>query len=69
MNGTRREELKSGSQVKIVLKEDQQTGKLTKGYVKDIPAKSSIHSHGIKDGLIGVELRVYTFYSHPTIDG
>jgi uncharacterized repeat protein (TIGR03833 family) len=41
--------------VKFVLKEDQRTGELTEGYVKDIltciagwQAKSSKHPHGIK---------------------
>ncbi|MGE5798651.1 MAG: DUF2196 domain-containing protein, partial [Ignavibacteria bacterium] len=36
MNGTVGKEIKQGMHVKIVLKEDQQTGKLTEGYVKDI---------------------------------
>ena len=34
--------------VKIVFKENQRTGKLTEGYVKDILTKSSKHPHGIK---------------------
>jgi uncharacterized repeat protein (TIGR03833 family) len=34
--------------VLIVLKQDQSTGKLTKGVVKDILTKSSTHPHGIK---------------------
>lgn len=34
--------------VLIVLKQDQATGKLTKGIVKDILTKSSNHPHGIK---------------------
>ena len=48
MNGIKREDLKPGMHVKIVLKEDQRTGKLTDGYVKDILTKSSKHLHGIK---------------------
>ena len=32
----------------IVLKEDQRTGKLTRGVVKDILTKSATHPHGIK---------------------
>ena len=48
MNGTKREDLKPGMHVKIVLKEDQRTGELTEGYVKDILTKSSKHPHGIK---------------------
>lgn len=34
--------------VLIVLKQDQRTGKLTKGIVKDILTKSPNHPHGIK---------------------
>ena len=48
MNGTKRSEIKPGSHVRIVLKGDQRTGKLTKGVVKDILTKSSSHPHGIK---------------------
>jgi uncharacterized repeat protein (TIGR03833 family) len=48
MDGTRRELIKPGIQVAIVLKEDQRSGKLTEGYVKDILTKSSLHPRGIK---------------------
>jgi uncharacterized repeat protein (TIGR03833 family) len=48
MNGTKREFLKPGLHVNIVLKEDQRTGELTEGYIKDILTKSSKHPHGIK---------------------
>ena len=34
--------------VLIVLKQDQRTGKLTKGVIKDILTKSPNHPHGIK---------------------
>jgi uncharacterized repeat protein (TIGR03833 family) len=34
--------------VKIVLKEDQRSGELTEGYVKDILTKTPNHPHGIK---------------------
>lgn len=41
----------------IVLKEDQRTGKLTQGIVKDILTSSPVHHHGIKvrleDGQVG----------------
>ena len=41
----------------IVLKQDQRTGKLTKGVVKDILTNSPNHPHGIKvrlaDGKVG----------------
>jgi uncharacterized repeat protein (TIGR03833 family) len=48
MNEIKRTEINPGIQVKIVMKEDQRTGKLTEGFVKDILTKSSKHPHGIK---------------------
>ena len=44
----KRSDIKTGMQVKIVMKEDQRAGKLTKGIVKDILTKSAKHPHGIK---------------------
>jgi len=48
MDGTRRSDIKRGSRVNIVLKEDQRTGTLTGGTVRDILTKSTTHPHGIK---------------------
>ena len=48
MNGTQRAGIKPGMLVRIVLKKDQLTGKLTEGIVKDILTKSQTHPHGIK---------------------
>jgi uncharacterized repeat protein (TIGR03833 family) len=48
MNGQTRSSIKPGMTVLIVLKEDQRTGRLTKGVVKDILTKSPNHPHGIK---------------------
>jgi uncharacterized repeat protein (TIGR03833 family) len=48
MNGQKRSNIKPGMTVLIVLKQDQYTGKLTKGIVKDILTKSPNHPHGIK---------------------
>lgn len=48
MNGQNRKNIKTGSEVYIVLKKDQKTGKRTKGIVKDILTKKSFHPHGIK---------------------
>lgn len=48
MNGTLRANIKPGIAVLIVLKQDQPTGKLTKGIVKDILTRSPAHPHGIK---------------------
>ena len=52
-----REAIRPGLAVAIVLKEDQRTGRLTHGIVKDILTKSAFHPHGIKvrlkDGQVG----------------
>ena len=48
MNGQQRSSIKPGMTVLIVLKQDQRTGKLTRGIVKDILTKSPTHPHGIK---------------------
>ena len=48
MNGQKRSTIRPGMTVLIVLKQDQRTGKLTKGIVKDILTKSPNHPHGIK---------------------
>jgi uncharacterized repeat protein (TIGR03833 family) len=52
-----RTQLKPGLRVRIVLKQDQPTGKLTEGIVKDILTNSAMHPHGIKvrlmDGKVG----------------
>jgi uncharacterized repeat protein (TIGR03833 family) len=56
-SGQTRSNIKPGMTVLIVLKQDQRTGKLTKGIVKDILTKSPNHPHGIKvrlqDGQVG----------------
>jgi len=48
MDGKKRLNIKQGLKVKIVLKQDQRSGKLTEGIVKDILTKSPSHPHGIK---------------------
>jgi uncharacterized repeat protein (TIGR03833 family) len=48
MDGTRRANIKVGSRVHIVLKQDQRTGLLTEGIVQDILTNSATHPHGIK---------------------
>jgi uncharacterized repeat protein (TIGR03833 family) len=57
MSGQLRSAVKPGAQVRIVLKADQRTGKLTAGIVKDILTNSPSHPHGIKvrltDGQVG----------------
>jgi uncharacterized repeat protein (TIGR03833 family) len=57
MNGNLRANIRPGLRVKIVLKPDQATGRLTEGIVRDILTHSSSHPHGIKvrltDGQVG----------------
>ena len=57
MNGTTRANIKPGLRVKIVLKPNQRSGRLTEGIVKDILTNSLTHPHGIKvrltDGQVG----------------
>jgi uncharacterized repeat protein (TIGR03833 family) len=48
MGGREREDIRPGLTVDIVLKQDQRTGRLTRGVVNDILTKSSYYSHGIK---------------------
>ncbi|WIV20683.1 YwbE family protein [Paenibacillus polygoni] len=48
MNGNSRSDIRAGIEVDIVLKQDQRTGKLTRGMVKDILTNSPSHPHGIK---------------------
>ncbi len=43
-----RAQLKPGLRVRIVLKQDQPSGKLTEGILKDILTSSPTHPHGIK---------------------
>lgn len=48
MNGQSRNEIRPGLTVDIVLKQDQRTGRKTRGIVKDILTNSAHHPHGIK---------------------
>ncbi len=56
-SNTKRENIKKGLTVGIVLKKDQRTGKITSGVVKRILTNSPNHHHGIKveleDGKVG----------------
>jgi len=57
MNGKQRADIRPGTRVAIVLKQDQRTGKQTIGTVKDLLTNSANHPHGIKvrltDGQVG----------------
>ena len=57
MNGQNRADIYPGLEVDIILKQDQRSGKLTRGIVKDLLTSSAFHSRGIKvrleDGQVG----------------
>ncbi|MDD4836459.1 MAG: YwbE family protein [Dethiosulfovibrio sp.] len=57
MSGELRKDIKPGLKVMVVQKQDQRSGKLTEGIVRDILTKSPSHPHGIKvrleDGTVG----------------
>ncbi|TFH41191.1 MAG: YwbE family protein [ANME-2 cluster archaeon] len=61
--GTSRGNIQEGLSVGIVLKQDQRSGKITKGIVKRILTNSSSHPHGIKvqliDGQVGRVKEIY----------
>ncbi|WP_127569545.1 YwbE family protein [Paenibacillus xylaniclasticus] len=61
-NGKRRSDVKPGLTVDIILKQDQRTGKTTRGIVKDLLTNSPEHPHGIKvrltDGQVGRVSRI-----------
>ena len=48
MEGRERKDVRPGLTVGIVMKQDQRTGRLRRGVVKDVLTKSSHHPHGIK---------------------
>ena len=48
MSGNKRSNIKIGTNVSVILKEDQRSGKLTDGIVERILTNSPTHPHGIK---------------------
>ncbi len=48
MPGQNRKDIRPGLHVAIVMKQDQRSGKKTRGVVKDILTNSPHHPHGIK---------------------
>jgi uncharacterized repeat protein (TIGR03833 family) len=56
MNGQNRDDIYPGLTVDIILKQDQRSGKLTRGVVQDILTSSSFHSRGIKVRLTSGEV-------------
>jgi uncharacterized repeat protein (TIGR03833 family) len=69
MSGRNRLDIKVGTMVQVVQKQDQRTAKLTEGTVKDILTKSSTHPHGIKVRLIngGLGFNVLNFSKNESV--
>lgn len=53
MDGMKRDNIKPGTKVRVVQKQDQRSGKLTEGIVSKILTNSSTHPYGIKVMLEG----------------
>lgn len=57
MQGTERGKIRQGMKVRVVQKQDQASGRLTEGIVRDLLTKSPTHPHGIKvrleSGIVG----------------
>jgi uncharacterized repeat protein (TIGR03833 family) len=62
MDGRERKNVKPGLEVEIVLKQDQRSGRLTRGVVRELLTRSANHPHGIKvrleDGQVGRVKRI-----------
>jgi uncharacterized repeat protein (TIGR03833 family) len=65
MGANDRIDIRPGMEVEIVLKQDQRSGRLTRGIVRDLLTRSPHHPHGIKvrlaDGQVG---RVKNILTH-----
>ncbi len=57
LSGNSRKNIKIGSKVEVVQKQDQRSGQLTEGIVKRLLTNSANHPHGIKvmlaSGIVG----------------
>ena len=58
-DGRLRQDIRPGIEVSIVLKQDQRTGKLTRGIVKDILTNSVSYPHGTRYDLSMGRLGAY----------
>ena len=63
LDGRQRKNIKTGMTVAVVMKQDQDTGLLTDGIVRDILTNSATHPRGIKVRLMSREVgRVKEIY-------
>ena len=58
-----RKNIRPGAKVAVVMKQDQRSGTLTEGEVKDVLTNSPFHPHGIKvrltDGRVGRVQKIF----------
>jgi len=63
MSGQNRTDIYPGLEVDIILKQDQRSGKRTRGIVKNLLTSSAFHSRGIKvrleDGQVGRVIEIF----------
>ncbi len=65
MDGRRRQDIHTGLLVEVVLKQDQGTGKRTRGVVRDILTPSPNHPRGIKVRLASGQVGRVIAILHP----
>ena len=63
MNGQNREDIYPGLEVDVILKQDQRSGKRTRGIVEKLLTSAPYHSRGIKvrleDGQVGRVIEIH----------
>ncbi len=69
LSGQQRSSIKPGLTVDIVLKQDQRTGKTTRGVVKELLTNSPTHPHGIKVRLQSGQVGRVKTIIHDTASG
>ncbi|MBL4952192.1 YwbE family protein [Neobacillus sp. YIM B02564] len=69
MNPCVRSDIQIGMEVRVVLKKDQPTGKLTSGVVKDILTNQEYHPRGIKVRLINGKVGRIQEIVSPSLSG
>ncbi len=69
MDGKNRADIKPGTKVRIVQKQDQRSGELTEGIVLNILTNSPTHPHGVKvrltSGAVGRVKEILSDISDP----
>ena len=68
LDAKRRNDVQPGAIVKVVEKQNQKTGQVTKGIVKKVLTSSAVHPHGIKvlleSGVVGRVIEIIKNKTH-----